>query len=289
MELPDEISASCEADIYRPLLALIRAKKSGLSVPPYIPKWDLMPLAKLCKLALLWKEAGFEKEAGELAYWLFKVEPFPSLWCPEKEFHEEMAKKLFLKIRSIEQVSCEKPDIDLTFIETEALAAALTLDGNGTSLGVIRADGFEIRALGPQNETLCFGIQGKGMAGWTRTAAYPEVWLEMKNEVKEESLRLDVRFVGIEPERPLFFAFYVKAGSCQIESSILKPKSLHRFQGEVRGASFDNRCQIEASHPHKIQVIPLAGERYFWDTDFLLSFEIPSFAPQVSFLISITQ
>lgn len=285
-ELFEEIHSSCEADLYQPLLGYIHAKKMGRNTPPYIPQWDFSALHHLCKWALLWQIAGFQREAGELAYWLFKLESFPALWCPEKEYNEAEYKRLFSLLKSkIEPISKEESVFNLTLLETSRIAAALTLDGKGTSLGMIRAGGIEIRAFGPQSASLNFGISGQGMNGWTRTAAYPEVWLEMKHAVDDERLQLNFRLIGIQPEWPLSIAFYVKSQSCQIGAEVLKPKSLRRYHGEVKEVSFENKLKIESGQPHKVEVIPLAGEGCFWDCEFLVSFELHPFATQISFTI----
>lgn len=279
MELSDH--TSCEADLYQPLLEYIRKKARGEFTPPYVPKCPLLPLHKLSQLAVLWKEAGFVKEASELAHWILQLAPFAALWCPEKEYRETDKKEL----ASLDPKAGEVPEIDLTLLKAGAISAALTLDGEGTSLGAIRAHGVDIRAFGPQSASLQFGIKGRGLEGWTHTAAYPEVWLEMKPAVVEETLKLDVRFVGITLETPLFFAFYVKARSCQIGLETLKPKSLRRYQGEVASIGFDNQLKIEVGQPQKVQVIPLAGEGCFWNADFLILFELHPFLSQIYFLI----
>lgn len=271
MELFNERLEGREADIYRPLMAYLRDKNK-----PYIPRWELMPLHKQCRLALLWKEAGFTEEAGRLASWLLKLEPFSSLWCPEKEFDEQMISNCFANLKEIEPIEGEGYDCNLTLIQTPKMSAALTLDGFGTSLGVIHA-GVEIRAFGPQ-AGLSFGIAGKGMNGWARVAAYPEVWLEMKD--------FNFRFVGVKPENPISLAFYVKAESCVIGNEILKPKSLRRFVGETTQVRFGGKNILETNRPFKVEVIPLAGERCFWGTDFLLNYFINPFDSQISMNLS---
>ncbi len=244
-----------------------------------------MPVQKLCKLALLWQEAGFEREAGRLVSWLLKLEPFLTLWCPEKEYDEEEGKRLFAHLRKIEPISGVEPDIHLTLLKTTRFLSALTLDGNETSLGAILADDVEIRAFGPQSASLQFGIKGRSIKGWTRTAAFSEVWLEMRPKVDAEAVQLDFRFIGIKSEMSLSLSFYVKAPSCQIGNEILKTKSLRRFHGEVQTISFGNKLKIESGQPHKVEVIPLAGEGCYWDSEFLVSFELHPFVPQVSFRI----
>lgn len=276
---------------------------------------ELMSLSKLCQLALRWKGAGRENEAGELVSWLLQLEPFPSLWCPDQEYDEAEGRRLFELIRGLyphrpitwnwtraeapgiddpQELSCalkSKPlaDGDIKpilgkgpgFNLTLTPSMALTLDGDGTTLGVIREGDVEIRAFGPQSASLVFGIQGRGLDGWTRTAAFPEVWLEMK----ERERRFDFRFVGLSSEQPLSFAFYVKAKNCQIDKELFKPRSLNRYQGEARGPIFNGKLKIESGQPHKVQLIPLAGEGCFWNCDFLLLFELHPLLSQISFFI----
>lgn len=283
MRLFDEIHSSCEADVYQPLLEYLRAKKMGKNTPPYIPKWGLMSVLKLTKLALLWHEAGFSKEATHLSNWLLKLEPFLPLWCSDKEYDEKEGKRLFSLLHKLKSAPGEEPEFNLAILSTPKISAALTLDGNGTSLGVIRAGEFEIRAFGPQDNSLNFGIKGRSIDGWTRVAAFPEVWLEMNHRFKDDECKFDFRFIGLKPENPLYLAFYVKAQSCQIGNEVFKPKSLKRFHGEAQSVNFENQFRIESGQPHKVQLIPLAGENCFWNCEFMLAFELHPFVTQVTF------
>jgi hypothetical protein len=285
MKLFDEIHSSCEADAYQPLLDFLRLKKKGRAPPPYIPKWDLMPIHKLCKLALLWQEAGFEIEARQLACWLFKLESFLPLWCSDKEYDEKEAKRLFDLLRGVEPLLGFEPKFNLELLNTSRMSSAITLDGNGTSLGIIRSGDLEIRAFGPQDTSFNFGIKGRGVDGWTRVSSFPEVWLEMKTFLQEDGFAFDFRFVGLKPESPIFLAFYVKGSSCQIGHDIFKPKSLKRFYGEARLAIFGDKLKIESEELHKVQLIPLAGEGCFWDCEFMLSFELHPFVNQARFKV----
>lgn len=283
MELSELIHSSSEADkIYQPLLEYIRKKRRGELTPPYVPKCPILPPHKLAVLSVLWKEAGFEQESSELKEWVSSLAPFPTLWCLDREYQE--AKEVSVFPGSDRKNSLVNSfGLDLTFLDGGSVFSALTLDGNGTSLGVIRSKEVEIRAFGPQSASLQFGIQGRGCQGWTQTMAYPEIWLEMKSGRFPDQLRLDLRFVGITLETPLFFAFYIKANSCQIGLEILKPKSLRRYQGETAALSFQNQFTISTEQPCKVEVIPLAGEGCFWDTDFLVLFPLHPFLSQISF------
>jgi hypothetical protein len=251
------------------------------SRPPFVPAWKLDSLHKLCHRALEWHEAGLKKEAGELACWLAQFKRFPSLWS--KEY-----KDAFALLEQIEPIPFDQePTTDYQIFDW----AAFTGTGNGTTMGVIRSPQAEIRAFGPQAFPLSdqsrFGIKGEGMNGWSRCAAMPEVWLEMKASCNKEECRLDVRFAGLEPSQPLSFVFYVKTSDCRIGQEVFKPKSLRRFHGEAKEVVLGGKVKIERGHAGQVQVIPLAGEGCFWDTDFLISFELHPFVPAASFLIKI--
>ena len=150
----------------------------------------------------------------------------------------------------------------------------------------IRVKNIEVRAFGPQNASLKFGIQGKGMDGWVQTFANPEIWLSMQHECIEDQLQLKLNLVGLRPEEPLSIAFYVKANQCEVGDQIYLPKSLERFKNQAEKVSFENQLQIETAGPHKLEVIPLAGEGCYWDSGFLVLFEISPFVSGATFTIS---
>lgn len=280
--LADEIAHSgCEeAGWCQPLLDHMRSKLSGKTTPPYIPQWDLAPLHQLCQLALLWNAAGFAAEAGQLAYFLSTVSSFPTLWCPENQFSQTKIDYWFSRLASIHPIPCAH-SLDLVLHPT----AAFTLSGNGTTLGVLKSQDVEIRAMGPQAPSLHFGIKGQGEKNWTRTQAYPEIWFHTNTSYTEHECRIDLRFIGLTPETPLEFAFYVKAPTCQIAGETLKPKSLRRFNGEASVIQFAH-LQLQSSILHKVRIIPLAGHGCFWDTQFLAAFEIPAFDSQLHLTLS---
>lgn len=307
------------------ILSRLRAKKEGRIVSPFIPHWEPKSLPKLCQTALLWALAGEKTEAGHLASFLlqFALDPLPlSLFCPEHEYNEKEGRNSFsLLFRALgdferaahyfsstedpfllalakENITIEAirsetvPDFGLKLSQGPKMTAAFTLTGSGTSLGMIRAGNVEIRALGPQalplSDSNRFGIRQKmgNTYGWVRTEAYPDVWIEVKTEMQEEC-KLNLRFVGLKSDSPLAFVFYVKADSCRIGSERLLPKSLRRFNGEAQSAVFEDRLKIESSTAHKVQVIPLAGEGCFWDSEFLIAFEIHPFEQTASFKVSV--
>jgi hypothetical protein len=204
---------------------------------------------------------------------------------------------LFYVALARENVHFDLPSIDVRELDDSSLGiklfrkkrltAAFTFAGERTSLGVVCSKDVQIRAMGPQGLPLSdpykFGIYNPpNSSSWTRCFAFPEVWFEMKHSINEDECFMDLRFFGLEAEKPLAFVFYIKAQSCSVGQLILKPQSLQRYLGE--GACYlfqggESALKIQAGVLQKTQVIPLAGEGSFWNSDFLLAFEMRPFGP----------
>ncbi len=197
----------------------------------------------------------------------------------------------------IEEETHFDPDFGLQFARSKNMISIFSLTGWKSSMGAIQTGDVEIRAIGPQTVPLGsskdFGIcripDGSPSNGWTRCAALPEVWIEMKTATEESGCRLDLRFIGLMPEKPLAMVFYAKGQSCQVGSALFKPKSLSRFAGETNALVLKGKeggLKLESALSHKVQVIPLAGEGCFWDAEFLISFEIHPVTASASFLFT---
>ena len=89
--------------------------------------------------------------------------------------------------------------------------------------------------------------------------------------------------MGLKPENPQHIAFYVKAKQASVESQIFLPKSLKRFKAQASRVVFENHLHLEPSTPLNSQVIPLAGEGCYWDSGFLILFEVTPFLSQITF------
>ncbi len=272
------------AEWCRPLLSYLVAKTAEGALPPYVPRFGPMPLQNLCKMALLWQQLGFHEEAGKLAAWLLHLGPrFAPLWCLEELFDEKEVIRLFDQLSSIPLGGLEEVE-DLLLCRFPKMQTAFTFSGQGTSLGVIISESVEIRALGPQSLNQKFGIAGRGMDGWMRTAAFSDIWFEAKISSEMARCQLDLRFVGVSVDLPLQFAFYVKAKHIRVGAEEIVPRSLRRFQGEAAQVACEH-LRICVKLPHRVEVIPLAGEGCFWNCEFLVLFSIPAAMPQVTFVI----
>ncbi len=165
----------------------------------------------------------------------------------------------------------------------------LLIPQQGLSLGTFCFGDVEIKAFGPQalplsDDLKFFGIKAAPIDNWACSAGLPEIWMEFTTHKTEEESKLSYRFVGLTPETSLGFVFYIKGPSCTIGNETLKPKTLRRFHGEA-SAVLIQHLNIESSHPHKVEVVPLAGDDSFWGANFLVCFAIHPCIPQGAFLL----
>lgn len=187
-----------------------------------------------------------------------------------------------------------------------------TLHGVQTGLGGIRQKDVEIVTYGPQYLPLgdCqgFGIQGNPLSdqgarrssielkkgafvlkGCTRMpdqhSSVPSVlgkfrgiWLEIEQEYKKPRFQLNARFLSLEGWEGIAFSFFIKAKRCKIESRILSPRTLERYEGAGMTVVFEGEEEKLALQPlfsvGKMEIIPLAGGDDFWGADFLAAFHL---------------
>jgi hypothetical protein len=235
----------------------------------------------LVSFALLFRALGKEKEAGN---YLKKVT------SPIDPFFQALA--LRSPVFSVEAASLIDSKKGLAIHQADKITTAIALTGKETSLGACLAGDVEIRAMGPQVLPIGskgkFGIQrsvdGDPLENWTRCAGFLECWVE----VKADAENLSLNFVGVRAEELLGYVFYIKADECRVGSELFKPKSLKRYSGAASRFVFSSkgsRLQIDAEHSHKVQLIPLAGEGGYWNSSFILSFEIHPFQTRADFKI----
>lgn len=276
-----DFSVLYEADFYRPLFSHLSSQKKVLSKPLRL---RFLSFYHLMRLALFYKEIQEEEKAHLLASELLSLEKFPTLWTRQEEFDEVLFKKLFSRLKTFASIASSPTFPNFSLLKTPKMEGVFTLNGRKTSLGAIRA-AREIRAFGPQDRSLTFGIEGSATDGWTRASADLNVWLSMKTKEEKEGILIDFHFVGINPSHPLFLAFYIKADTCRVGDTLLTPKSLKKHQSKALEVSFDDKLLLQSKNSPSLEVIPLAGKGAFWDSDFLVCFEICPISFEHSFLI----
>ncbi len=297
------------------VLSSLIARETEVDVPPLREEVGLLSLGDLCQLAILRDLAG---EDGEiLGKSLLPFCPFPTLWSRESQYNgKEAEASIDLVQAAFGKDFALSADVDPYFLALEkrlpnwrrsssdrkggelfegkeiasrlglvkngnVATYALAFKGKGTSLGVIRAGSVEISAFGPQvhplNDPHLFGIYTSDDPSWMAVNAEKEVWFQLIPSFETDTI--DVRFIGISPQVPISFVFYVKADFVRLDQDVYFPKSLRRYGGDAKRLILEkgNHClSIENRYPGSLELIPLAGEKCFWGADFLIGFQIPS-------------
>ncbi len=315
-------NTAARSSFFHPLAELIcrfLTQETRIDQPPLRSEIEPLPIGELCQLALLRGLAGEDGES--LGRKILPFCSFPSLWSFEKTYNlKETRIAISLLLRSFgENVDLpidldpyfqalekqlpvwKKPSVadtsfgDLRFgskIQGAFVNASSKFLDTGVSLGALRSkeiSGVEIPAFGPQvhplNDSKLFGIyQPRSDLKWSSVFAKKDVWLETTPWIEKDVV--DVRFYGLTPDFPISFVFYVQAESARIGSELYLPKSLHRYNGLAKSVRFERKgssLSIENICASKMELIPLAGEGCFWDSDFLLAFEISPHNERASF------
>ena len=99
-----------------------------------------------------------------------------------------------------------------------------------------------------------------------------------QNIFKNDEVLLKIKFTEIPIKTNLFFNFYIKAADAFFDSeNHLKKSTIFKYFGINKKTFFkqgDETISIECQNVTNMHLIPLAGKDSFWDSDFLLSFEI---------------
>jgi hypothetical protein len=202
------------------------------------------------------------------------------------------------------------PSTALVGYRTATQHVVSTLHGGHTGLGELRFGDVEIVCYAPQYLPLgdCqgFGIEGNALSdhgtrrsmiewkrggsfvlkGCTRLVDQPSsslfggtfrgIWLEVVQEFKKPHFNLKTTFLGLDGWEGIAFSFFVKAAHCKIQSQVLQPRTLERYEGETQTLILEGKEHSLEIRPHSfkgtMQVIPLAGGDNFWGADFLVAY-----------------
>ncbi len=283
-------------------LSALFMQKIGKTPPPLSSEIVSLPMSELCQLAifriLLGRDWGLAKQ-------ILPFCNFPSLWCPEGEDPEEAKIGVQLLVCAFDKEKPHPEIHDPYFLalskvvldsrnappgeENSSLArlvsfggaieAAFALQGAGIPLGAMKVGRIEIPSFGvqvhPLNEPQLFGIDRKiSDFQMASISALPECWMEVNSHHNQ----MEIQFFGLTQEIPVSFVFYIKASLAKIGLDAYLPGSLRRYSKESKKVIFEKEgslFSIENLCPSKMELIPLAGKGCFWESDFLLSFEIP--------------
>lgn len=257
-----------------------------------------LSLGKLCQHALLRSVHG--EDGQSLASQILPLYLFPSLWSRENEYCKTEAQcsiNLLLQAFGKSPYYEQETPVALRYLESrlpsfqeiqppfliaqlfqfnDKVHGAFVNRGEYVSLGAIRSSQIEIPAFGPQtfplNDPKMFGVH-RTESNWSSVSAAKEIWFDY--ECLGNSFRTN--FIGVTSETPIYFVFYIKAKQAIVGNETFPPKSLQRYNGHSQTVTFKDDLDlliIDNLIPTKMQLIPLAGAGCFWDSDYLIAYEI---------------
>jgi hypothetical protein len=262
------------------------------------------------------EDAPLTQAAERLAGFLSPIvsEGLMTLWTPEREYRETedcLSSEIFLQWigRSssvldsavfpfcVQNNICinpakdvlQDPSIGYEMLKGEDAVIAISAAGWQTGAGAARIGDVEIPAFGPHLAPLSdgelFGI-GPGEDGWFCAHAEKEVWMRARGAAGCRSVSLSLDSVGVQPEKPMAFVFYIRADECMAGGKVFKPRSLARYSGPADAVEFtakSSKISFSTDPGLKIEIIPLAGDNDFWGASFLLAVWLPSFSATTGF------
>ncbi|HSW73397.1 MAG TPA: hypothetical protein VLG44_08345 [Chlamydiales bacterium] len=190
---------------------------------------------------------------------------------------------------------------------------AISNQGMNTAIGSLEYKQIQIAAFGPQFFPLSdadgFGIfhqgdttkdfvQQKGngeslITLWSRLfddGKPSPTWIGVQGNLTKEGLDLTLLLRGVQPKK-IAFSFFIKAGSCRaVDQKEIRPQSLDRYIGDARNiicSSNDTSISFETPEKSPVHIIPLAGKGFFWDSDFLIAFELNSPLKKISLKLTV--
>ena len=190
----------------------------------------------------------------------------------------------------------------------EKSSFTLTLNGRNSGMGAFHKDHVKVVNFGPWSTPLgeCggFGIKGsnravpiqdhssRSMKGWTRlqpTSLFPDTWLAVEVKEEEGVIQLSVTPTPVAGQGFLSFAFLVRCEEAQVGSHRFLPATMRHYVGESTSVTFfSGKEKVEISVPKRreLELIPLAGGKHFWQSNFLLAFSLSESDPSLVCSIS---
>ena len=199
------------------------------------------------------------------------------------------------------------PSIATAGYKGENIFSAISLAGTNSGIGTIHIADVKILSFGPQSYPLGdmrnYGVYRQRhdlksfddikiktvndacfINGWTRLCREQnnelqgaDLWLNVEAKAGDNKTSLLFDFAKQKINRSLTYTFYIKAKSCLVDDTTLLPSSLDRFEGKMpQHLSFRGRkgsISIKAKNEEKVHIIPLAGEKCYWNANFLLAID----------------
>lgn len=199
-----------------------------------------------------------------------------------------MLRFLRQKIQSIPNVS----PAPLSGIQVEHIGGGISVEsmgGENTSFYSYIKEGIGVVAMGPSFFPLCegetFGVFGNdaknGCASLRKKFSNGQIdigWLYWTVKEKEKGIRFSLKTIASEEMYPFALCLLLKGDEVHVEGGKkLLRRSLDKYQDEAKGVvckGGGKNFTIASEHKGEMQLIPLAGNCYFFGADFLLAYII---------------
>jgi len=124
-------------------------------------------------------------------------------------------------------------------------------------------------------------------SGWTGVVAGESTlpkpgpsWLYIQLNVQDNKALLTTKWLTLHQDsRDVLMTFFVKGKKAIVDKNYhLYPDTLDRYHGKAAEIVFQDSTsslKIKTQSPYSMQVIPLAGESYFWGAQFLVAYSFP--------------
>jgi len=112
---------------------------------------------------------------------------------------------------------------------------------------------------------------------WSRVASKEEYglsWIHSKVMCEEKSAKVECFTWSEKNEEDLSLVFFLRGESIQVEEKVYHSGGLERAYVETSKLEVKvggRVCQILLKVPLSVEIIPLAGQEFFWNSDFILS------------------
>ena len=128
-------------------------------------------------------------------------------------------------------------------------------------------------------------VQGNVVSMWNRVKSdsdYGHHWIHSKVHVEKAKFSIESFIWSEKKEEPLSLVFFVRAGAIQAEKKQIHSGGLERalvHTSKIVLILSDSRIQILTKDSMDVEIIPLGGGEFFFNSDFLLSFPFCSDDP----------
>jgi hypothetical protein len=228
-------------------------------------------------------ESSYDEEEAELSFLLIQKPPGWELKFLSADRYFQALLQIASQIQVIPEPISDTPHrlFHSSWYEGAFLFSSLSRS-IGSLIFPFEGQSIEVRALGPQTlpftDMTQFGI-GPGAdfaTHWAPSQGALDTWFHYDWHEKENRIELEITPIGLHQDLEIAFSLYVKAPSIEIDGQIIQLRSLHRYDGEVKSILIGGFLNITGLGFTKLKIIPLAGEKSFWNSNFLLAFTFPS-------------